>query len=518
MEFPTGTLIEDRRGEKRWRVKKIFFQHSQYTLWSVEDAAPTMGNRVLWMLTLNYQSLPDRDRTLAIGTLRESLYSVAKLLCANYTFLPEPVDIIQFVNNLDAMEPQQREHEVALVFAQSSGRSPTLISSDEQQLMAMKNRLLIPIIKTLGQLHKQKTIIQSIPVVSVNMNQITQSPYLMGFTSLIQLDNFVGYNANKSVLRPDPLYAAPECFDPDGRLSPATDVYALGKFILQLILKDKYSNYITRNNPFPKDLQNLVNSLRLPDPWPRFLALCLQHDPKQRFQNVNELEIFWKPKQEQEKIREEQQKQQQEKAKYQEEKAKWQEGRAQQIKKQQEQRAQEQERKKAQYHKPNSQKNASATTRLSYRENPDLPDAALIIWDENLTDRNEKFLYGDLYREFKYQYNFKPRLFFQKTSQSKNTDNPFFKMLQDTYGLQVVDFEQSQAVTALNYKLDPYLKQFKHLILVGHSDVFAVQYLLKHPHIKDWNVHWVRHKGQWNPADLQYHSHDITPFIRKKTA
>ena len=497
MEFPTGTLIEDRHGEKRWRVKSKdhSFKHLQCTLWSVEDCTPTMGNRLLWMLTLNYQSLPDRDRTLAMGTLRESLYNVAKLLCANYTFLPEPVDIIQFFNNQDAMEPQQREHEVALVFAQSSGRSPTLFGSDEKQLMAMKSRLLIPIIKTLNQLHKQKTIIQSIPVASVNINQITQSPYLMGFTSLIQLDSFVGYNANQTVLRPDPLYAAPECFDPDGRLSPATDVYALGKFILQLILKEKYSNYITRNNPFPNDLQNLVNSLRLPDPWPRFLALCLQHDPKQRFQNVSELEIFWKPKLEQENIREQQTRQAKEK----------------------EERKYKPQPKTAGKPAPKPGASQSKPYTWHYKENPQLPDAALIIWDENLTDRNEKFLYGDLYREFQYQYNFKLRLFFQQTYKGKNTDNPFFKILQETYGLKIVDFQKSQAITALNYKLDPYLKKFKHLILVGHSDVFAVQSLLQHPNIKDWNVHWVR-KGQWNPADLQYHSHDITPFIRKKTA
>ena len=496
MEFLTGTLIEDRRGEKRWRVKSKdhSFKHPQCTLWSVEDCASNMNSRQLWMLTLDYQNLPERDRTLAIGTLRESLNSVAELLCANYTFLPEPVDIIQFYNNQDAMEPQQREQEVALIFAQSSGRSPTLISSDEKKLMAMKKRLLIPIIKTLGQLHQKKTIIQSILVASVNMNQITQSPYLMGFTSLIQLDNFIGYNANKTVLRPDPLYAAPECFEPDGRLSPATDVYAVGKFILQLILKEKYEDYITRNNPFPNDLQNLVNSLRLPDPWPRFLALCLQHDPKQRFQNVNELEIFWKPKLEQENIREQQERQAKEKEK----------------------RYKPQPKTAGKQAPKPSTFQSKPYTPWRYKEDPQLPNAALIIWDENLTDRNEKFLYGDLYREFQYQYNFKPRLFFQQTSKGKNTDNPFFKILQETYALQVVDFEKSQAVTVLNYKLDPYLKQFKHLILVGHSDVFAVQTLLQHPHIKDWNVHWVR-KGQWNPADLQYHSYDITPFIRKKT-
>ena len=528
MEFSNGTLIEDSRGEKRWRVKSKdnSFKNPQCTLWSVEDCAPTMGNRLLWMLTLNYENLPDRDKEYAVGTLRESLYGVAKLLCANYTFLPEPVDIIEFCNNQDVMELQQREQEVGLIFAQSSGDPPALLNCDEKQLSAMKNRLLIPIIKTLGQLHQQKTIIQSIPVASVKINKITQSPYLMDFTSLVQLDNFVGYNANKIILRPDPLYAAPECFDPDSSLSPATDVYAVGKFILQLILKEGYKNYITPDDPFPRDLQNLVNSLRLPDPWPRFLALCLQHDPKQRFQNVSELEIFWKPKQEQEKIREEQKnrqleianyqerikKQQEQRAKYQQEKANWQEG----IKKQQEQRSKEQEQKKAQYHKPNTQRNASTTTKWSYRENPQLPDAALIIWDENLTDRNEMFRFDKLYREFQYQYNFKLRLFFQKTYKGKNTDNPFFKMLKETYGLQVVDFEKSQAVIALNYKLDPYLKQVNHLILVGNSDVVAVQSLLQHPEVKQWNVHWIG-KGQPNPGDLQYHSYDLTEFIRTKT-
>ncbi len=464
MEFPLESIIEDRRGERRWRIKSSI-KYPQYTLWSVEDCAPTMGKRLLWLLTLNYQTLPDRDRALAIGTLRESLIKVTELLCVNHTFLPEPVDIIQFFNNQDAMEPLQREHEVALIFGQSSGRSPVLRSSELNELMAMKGKLLIPIIKTLHQLHRQKTIIQSIPLSSVNINQITQSPYLTGFTSLINLDSFIGYNGNKSVLRPDPLYAAPECFDPDGRLSPATDVYALGKLILQIILKDKYKHYITRNHPFPKDLQNLVNSLNLPDPWPRFLALCLQHDPKQRFQNVNELEIFWKPRQEQLKIE-----------------------LAQQTRTQQS--------------SSNSKPKPKPTNPSGhYRENTQLPNAALIIWDENLTDKGESLQYRDIYKEFQYQYNFKPRLFFQKNYKNINTDNPFYKMLQENFGLQLMGFEKSQAVATLNAQLAPYLGQFNHLILVGNSDEYVVQCLLMDQNYKNLNIHWVR-KGKWNPADL----------------
>jgi len=518
MEFIPGTLIKDKRGENRWKVTKVASRYPQYTLWQVEDCDPVMNKRILSMLTLNYQNLPDRDRAMAIGTLRESLLDITKLLSANYTFLPEPVDIIHFSNTQDTMAPQQSEQELALVFAQSNGSHPFLSRNNDQQqqqqLLFIKNRVLTPIIKTLNQLHNHQTIIQAIPLKSIIINSITQTPYLSGFTSLVNLNDFVGYNANKVILRPDPLYAAPECFEANGQLSPATDVYALGKFVLQLLLKEKYTHYISPSNPFPKELQNLVNSLRLPNPWPRFLSLCLQDDPKQRFQNISELEIFWKTPDEQKDIKKQREQGQQKRQQFEKDK---QQAKARQRERDQQKRQQfekDKQQAKARTHNVNQQTKNKAP--WHYRENSQLPNAALIIWDEKLISGDEIFLYDTLYRHFSYQYNFYPRLFFQKNSKNKKTDPHLFSKLKDTYALNIIHFEEKDAVATLHRELDPYLKNLKHLIIVGHEEIAAVKSLMKHPDSKNWNTHWI-HNTQSNPlTNLQLHHYDLKQLIRTK--
>ena len=522
MELIPGTLIKDKRGENRWKITKVISSYPQHTLWQVEDCDSVMNKRLLSMLTLNYQSLPDRDRAMAIGTLRESLLNVAKLLSANYTFLPEPVDILHYSNTDDVMSPQLGEQELALVFAQSNGDIPQfngniirLKDSEKQQsLHSLKSRILIPIIKTLTRLHNEQTIIQAIPLESVINNTITHSPYLTGFTSLVNLNDFVGYNANKIILRPDPLYSAPECFDPKGQLSPATDVYALGKLILQLLLKGKYTQHFTCNNPFPSDIQNLINSLDLPDPWPRFLAMCLQHDPKQRFQNLTEVEIFWKSPAEQEDIREQREQDQQKRQQFEKDK---QQANARQRERDQQKRQQfEKDKQQAQARTHNVNQKTTNKAPWHYRENSQLPNAALIIWDEKLSSRGENFQYSTLYRQFSYQYNFSPRLFFQKNYKNKKTNNPFFSMLKDTYALNTIHFEEKDAVATLHRELDPYLKNLKHLIIVGHEEIAAVKSLMEHPDSKNWNIHWI-HNTQSNPlTNLQLHHYDLKQLIRTK--
>ncbi|WP_341325711.1 hypothetical protein [Methylotuvimicrobium sp. KM2] len=498
MKFKEGDVLNDNRRECRWRIKKILFEQAYFNLWWVEDTAPIMKNRLFHLLTLNYEKLPDQDRAMAVGTLRESLYNAAQLLCANYTFLPEPIDIIKFRNDQDAMEPSQRDQEVALIFHISPGSTPKLFNNDNKQLNILKNRLMIPIIKTLNQLHNHKTVIQAIPLGSVNINPVTKTPFMSGFTTLMKMDRFVGYNPNTLILRPSPVFAAPESFAPDGRLTPATDVYALGKFLLQVILQTEYNRWFTTADPFPADLQNRINALKLPEPWPRFLSLCLQVDPKERFQNATEMEIFLKPQAEQERIKKSRQEQATNRHA-----------------------SQQQNRNKS---KPESVKSKNYTQGKTkpayhqprrYRENPQLPNAALIIWDELLTDKDQKLMFQDLYRKFFYQYNLTPRLFFQKKQKNTDSDNPFFKLLRDTFGLKIILFEPAQALQKLHHELDPYLKELKNLILVGHSDVYPVQTLLQHPDIANWQIQWLR-KGQWNPPKLQYRQHDLTQFIRNK--
>lgn len=435
------------------------------------------------LMTLDYSELPVRDRDFAIQRLRDDLMRVSRILGeGGYNFLPEPIDLITFDNRHDPMEAELRSTEIGLVLAQTSGKKLLPLRRDSGGRINIANlrRVIVATLKTMRLLHNRKVVMQAVARTQITINPVTQLPYFKGVQTLMFMGDFNGFNPNRAGLSPSRVFAAPECFDPNGRLTPATDIHAVGKLAMQLLLDQDYVRHFTPQNPCPSDVQTLINALGLPEPWPRFLAMCLQSDPRQRFQNALEAEQFLLPNETLEAI------------------------------------------KKANAEaagKPSSAAGAQAAnnTYRSYRENPQLPEAMLLIWNDRLTTRDQNFNYHKLYQDLALSYNLKPRLFFQTYRQGPIADNKFFSMLQSQFKLKVIPLDGTQdPIGVLNHALDPHLADIRHLILVGGADEAGVQCLLQHPKAADWRIHWIRGAGNWNPSIAVERVTDAANYIRAK--
>lgn len=489
MNFEPNTVIADHRGERRWCVIKPLEQLPNLKRWEVKDQAPGM-ERVMQLLTLDYSKLPATDRDFAIQQLRDDFMRVIRILGeGGYNFLPEAVDWITFTNSLDPMDADLRHHEIGLIYAQTDGLKLLPIQRDQNGQLNVYHlrRTVFPTLKTMRVLHDKKVVMQAVARTQILINPVTYQPYFKGIQTLMFMGEFKGFNPNRCGLMPSKIFAAPECFDPHGRLTPATDIYALGKLVLQLLLDQEYNRHFTPHNPFPVDVQNLINSLDLPAPWPHFLSRCLQQDPRQRFQNTIEAQQFLLPNSKREA-----------------------------IEKTTSQPSQSQPSAKP-TSAPSARPKTKQPTARAYRENPQLPDAMFLIWGERLTEKNQLFNFRKLYQDVALTYNLKPRLFFQTYYSSAIADNTFFVMLQEQFGLTVIPLRKGQnPIGVLNHTLDPHLSSIRHLILVGGADEAGVQCLLQHPNAGNWRIHWIRGAGNWTPSIAVEQITDAANYLQDK--
>lgn len=457
-------------------------------------------DREFLLTTLDYRSLGSHDRDFAIQNLRDALLRVVERLAeGSYNFLPEPVDLLTLSNHEDPMDLELRAQEPAVVLTTVSGAAvrPAMDPNSRQIHVPRLKGVVIAALKSLRSLHRNRSVIQQFQMASVRFNAVTYQVGFTGVYALMRMDDFIGFNERRTTLSPDPRFAAPEVLDPKGRLTPATDIYAVGKLALQLLLGNRYRQHFTRENPFPSGIQNVINSLNLPAPWPPFLSTCLQRDPGQRFQTATEAEVFLLP-----------------------------EGRRAQ--------GRPEPSTGAGGHATEAQRTridpepftvlperASDTGRPRepwvYRENPELPDGMLLVWGDRLCARGEQVDYVRLYHDFMYKLNLKPRFFFVTQRSGSATANPFFKFLRLRLRLEVIELDgREDPAVVLRRTIESHIQGTRNLVLVGGADEIGVQCVLQLPEASRWQIHWVRAGGQWTP-DLPIHNEvDVAKYIRAK--
>lgn len=474
MKFKTDEVINCVEDEQRWIIKDKFFLSSRHNVWKVRDQAENMNERELLMMTLNYDGISERTRSACIRELRASFDSMVKVICNNYNFIPETIDLVKYCNSQDLMEPDLGSTEPALIFSQPYGISPDKYLSRVQSEKDFNN-LRINIfewLKNLEILHHNNVVVRQLKMGSVRSTRVEHKSFFTGIETFIRMDQFDGYNQNAFTLTPDRVFSAPECFNASGYLSPATDFYALGKLVLQILLTEQKYLDNFKNDHFPKNekIQSLVEGLGLPDPWPRFLSVCLQHDQERRFKNTKEIKDFLNNT----------------------------------------------SNKKSNPNKSANPVSEQDSKPWKYSMNPSLPEAALIIWDDELTKKNEKFDFSKLYSMFLYRYTYSPRLYFQRVYGESRLDNPYYKILSDKFALNIIFIrDKSSAISILHGELDNHLSNIRNIIIVGHSDVAAVQSLFNHPDAPKWNIHWIK-KGGWSPSNISPDIIDASLFIHAK--
>lgn len=463
MNLESGKIIDDHRKENRWKIIGVIQRGKHYAVYQVEDMHPAM-KRTLYLMCLEYGELPRKNPSFEINDLRHSFHQMAEILCMNYTFLPEPVDLIRFTNTADQMDEDLRGNEPALIFSQPEGFPlPKQTRIDSDQTWHKVKRTIRSCCKTLFALHQNKAVIRALPQHTIMLSHTTFKPYFFGFDTLIPMNEFKGYNPGKVCLEPEAVYTAPECYAPRGYLSPATDVYALGKLVMQIILpQKKFKAFFPEKDPFPDDIQNKINSLNLPQIWERFLSLCLNPSPGHRFQNTYEIDQFFSGKPS----------------------------------------------------KPSTPPPKPGP--WSYKPNPHLPEAALVIWSPWLTKKDTQFEYRLLYKEFQYQFSFAPRLFFQYSKTPVDKSLPFFKMIEHTYRLELILLTSPKPPEQARMLIDRLTRiDISNLILVGDGRQQAIQELFRLPKARDWNIIWVRAGEGQAPIPVS-NLLDASLFIRKR--
>lgn len=464
MPVQSKKYIQDKHNEKRWEV--IGPAHDwrglcQLEVFIVQEQKPEL-KRNLYLLTLNNKYWSKELDSMDREDLHHSFMGMVNILCANYTFLPEPLELLDIPEKNGQKQP-------CLIVAQHPGlKFYDLTRQKHTKKLFLLKQNAFACLNTLGSLHFQKAVIQALPMNSLALSPVTFKPYFYGVETLIKMKDFKGYNQNKICLRPDPVFAAPECFNPQGNLTPATDIYALGKLLIRLLLTQKdFDKVINKKDPFPQDMQNLINNLGLDQFWERFLAFCLQPEQKRRFQNVFEAKAYLSGGM----------------AKYTEAK-------------ENQQNKNHKNRKYNHAGKLHNKKQAGKPP-WSYKQNPQLPPAALLIWNPGLTQYNEHFDFFKIYIENLYTYNLQPRLFFDWTKNEKRPpDNPFYDILKNKFSLNIVLYSNKDAnlqARLLCSHLKP--ESIERLILVSTGNNLTINKLLELPVAKNWDITWVR-KGK----------------------
>jgi serine/threonine protein kinase len=476
----TGTILSDSMGASRWEVQGLKQALKTYSLFRVKDRHPAL-DRELYLMILNYDHLPGKNLSMEVADLRHAFDSMVRILCGNFTFLPEPVDQIVLSRTGTQLPKTLQDNDPGLVFSLPAGfplSRQTNFKSDKTWHNIQ--RMVKTVLSTLNVLHRSQVVMQALPLHTIVMSHTTFQPYFVGMDSLIRMADFKGFNSNRAALRPDSQFCAPECYDANGYLSPATDIYALGKLVLQVLLSEQqYQKLFPTDDPFPFDIQNRINTLNLPQPWTRLLCLCLHPWPKERFQDGLQVIQFLKnPDQ-----------------------------------------AVSRDSHK-QMPKPSSASRPVSGPKQpwTYRPNSRLPSAALVICADHLTNQDEQFDFQKFYHEFIYKFNLVPRLYLQRQyNKTMNMEqNPFFLMLKEKFKLEPVLYASDNAdeqTQLLFNNLNP--ENLGILIVVGNSRNRPVLNLFQHPNASGWRIIWVRKGMDQAPIPVE-RIIDASIFIRKR--
>lgn len=471
----TGTLLSDSMGTPRWELLGLQQALNTYSLFRVKDRHPVL-DRELYLMILNYDHLPGKNLAMEVADLRHAFDSMIRILCGNFTFLPEPVDQIVFSRTETRLPKEFQDNDPGLIFSLPAGfQLSRQTDFKSNRTWRNINRMVKSALATLIVLHRCQIVMQALPLHTILMSHTTFQPYFIGMDSLVRMADFKGFNPNKAALRPDSQYCAPECYDANGYLSPATDIYALGKLVLQVILSEqRYQKLFPPTDPFPYDFQNRINTLNLPPPWARLLCLCLHPSPKERFQDGWEVIQF--------------------------------------LKNPEQVRSNKQTPKPA----PASRPTSGPKQPWSYRPNNRLPSAAMVICADHLTNHSEQFDFQKIYHEFMLKFNLIPRLYFQRQFKATNVDeNPFFSMLKVKFKLEPVIYTTDnvdEQTKLLFNNLNP--ENLSSLIIVSNCRNRAVMNLFQHPNAASWRIFWVRKGMDQAPIPIE-RIIDASLFIRK---
>jgi len=425
MTIAPEQIIEPLRASPRWRARERGHSaHPATDVWSVSDLHPRMQERSLWLVTPSYRDIPADRLDWDAPSLRRAFEEMAEVLVSGPTFFPEPIDFFHYHGAPDA----GGQPEPAVVYALPSGFTLRHLGRNESKRVDNLKRLCIGVANCLRVLHDHRAVARQVPLASLVLSHTTYRPYFTGFQTLRPMEGFPGYNPAMPDLHPSREWAAPECFQSDGKLSPATDIYALGRLLLAYL-----GVQLTQQPLGATELDATLSGLGLPELWARLLGNCLHPHPQNRFDNCGELLRFL----------------------------------------------------------------ASGGTASSGRGAPrrrppavrreDRPRSALLVFADMRLKRGMRFDYGKLIAHLQPQHSLDLKVAF--APEQRDTNNPFFALLRNRFGFEVVTFDlQADRAALLRNTLSQRLAGLPQAVVAGSCNDPLVKELLQGDTLKGMDL------------------------------
>jgi len=232
---------------------------------------------------------PDcRDEWL-VREWRRQFEHAAQSLSTGFSGLPEPLDFFYTVNTAPQFPAGVIRDEPVIVFQFDTGLPAIAYGDDVSPTFAHELTTFILGAATIFKsLHDAGFVLRQLPLNSVVWNRAARR---YSFREGLGIAPIGHSNFHPRIGFPMimPQWSAPECFDAEAEITPASDVYALGKTVLALL-----GHNIPRTAVLP-NVHDAVEGLErrfgnhVPDRIRRLLLLALHPDPHQRTRDMDQV-------------------------------------------------------------------------------------------------------------------------------------------------------------------------------------------------------------------------------------
>lgn len=269
-------LIDEQRGEKRFRIKSFLNESDSYQIALAEDTA--MDDKLVCVKTIHYDANRTEEKEY-IDLRRKALKNELNFLAESCHLLPEPLDWIKLDSETSIPS------EPVLVYEYMHGDNLfDLVQSRYPKGMNPNRalRFIREIAIFLQTIHRRKYVFRDLDPrhIIVGFDDII---HVVGCGNALHADE----KLNPEKFETNPVYTAPEIRNEmSGKLiKPACDVYSLGALFSFLLTGiEPKSN---TESPFPRAAYDRL--IKLEDGIQLIVARLMMPMAKQRFGNISRL-------------------------------------------------------------------------------------------------------------------------------------------------------------------------------------------------------------------------------------
>lgn len=408
-----GEALHDAQGEARWECQNGPFHDPSESpfvqRWFVKDLRLS---RRLKMLSLDYKGIPSERLPWDVPLLRTAFLQLVQALSPNHLCLPEPIDLLRVKH--PHLQEGLAQGEPLLVYAEPSGHPLRVLKGlSQQKRVHHMRRLCLYTAYALKDLHRHGCLLRALPLESMRRNPTNGSMSIAAFSSLCQRHLFTGFQRYEVGLHPARTHAAPECFTDTNELSPAADVYALGRLLLEAL------GEALPPQPYTEDeLDQIIRRQKLPPFWGRFLKLTQRDTPDERFDGMQDVIVYVNS---------------------------------------------EGQHRSSKRKGPNAQPQTKRT---------DAPSASLLIWNPGLTHHKQRFQFKAFLRHCQRLYSLDTLLFF--TYEQRDMNNAFFQFIR-SLSFEVVPLTKNTPYDRVLQDTKARWEQSSRLLILGHGRQHGVR-------------------------------------------